>query len=291
MTTLRYGWCGLGQMGEAMTANMMSAGLSVTVWNRSGEKCEPMRALGATVSATPKDVFEQSDVIFVMLSTPQVAVEWWNENCQFVSGKMVVDCATLGVEAMVNINDLVVNAGGKFLEAPVAGHSGMAKARTIEFLCSGNHEVFETVSVAMEAMSKKAHYFGPEIGTASKMKLVVNATLGNMMAACAEGVALSEKVGLNPEQYLEVIGSHVALSNGLFKLFGPKMLNDDHVPLFMTKHMEKDMGLAVDMSTAAGQSLPLSAAAHGLYKSSLDDGQAEFHMSAVHRTIKKMKPQ
>merc|ERR1719235_2916510 len=137
-------------------------------------------------------------------------------------------------------------------------------------------------------MGKGKTYFGEEVGGGSKMKLVVNSTLGNMMLACAEAVSLSEKVGLDPNKYLEIIGNHPALSNGLTKMFGPKMLADDHAPLFMTKHMEKDMGLALDMATPAGQSMPLSAASRKMYKAAVEDGQSENHMSAVFRTLKKM---
>mmetsp|Transcript_84253 Transcript_84253/g.132691 ORF Transcript_84253/g.132691 Transcript_84253/m.132691 type:complete len:425 (-) Transcript_84253:194-1468(-) len=286
---LRYGWCGLGQMGEAMTANMLAAKLPLTVWNRSPEKCEPIKALGAKVAATPQEVFEQSDIVYVMLSTPEAAKSWWSENAKFATGKMVVDCATLGVEAMVHIAGLVTGAGGKFLEAPVAGHSGMAKAKTIQFLVAGDQEVWQKVGPSMDTMAKGKEYLGEEVGLGSKMKLVVNSTLGNMMLTCAEGVSLSEKVGLQADKYLEIIGNHPALSNGLTKMFGPKMLADDHAPLFMTKHMEKDAGLALDMATAAGQSLPLTAASRRMYKAALDDGQAENHMSAVYRTLKKVE--
>ena len=41
---------------------------------------------------------------------------------------------------LVHIAGLVTGAGGKFLEAPVAGHSGMAKAKTIQFLVSGDKD-------------------------------------------------------------------------------------------------------------------------------------------------------
>merc|ERR1711862_961591 len=140
----------------------------------------------------------------------------------------------------------------------------------------------------MDTMAKGKEYFGTEIGLGSKMKLVVNSTLGNMMVTCAEGVSLSEKVGLDPEKYLEIIGNHPALSNGLTKMFGPKMLADDHTPLFMTKHMEKDAGLAVEMATPAGQAVPLTAAARKLYKAACEDGESENHMSSVYRTLKKM---
>jgi 3-hydroxyisobutyrate dehydrogenase-like beta-hydroxyacid dehydrogenase len=284
---IKFGWCGLGQMGEAMTANMLAAKLPLIVWNRSAEKCEPIKALGAEVAGTPQEVFEKSDVVYVMLSTPEAAKSWWSENAKFASGKMVVDCATLGVEAMVHIAGLVTAAGGKFLEAPVAGHSGMAKAKTIQFLVAGDKEVFEKVGPSMDSMAKGKEYLGEEVGLASKMKLVVNSTLGNMMLTCAEGVSLSEKVGLDASKYLEIIGNHPALSNGLTKMFGPKMLADDHAPLFMTKHMEKDAGLALEMATAASQALPLTAASRRMYKAALDDGESENHMSAVYRTLKK----
>merc|ERR1712187_562575 len=173
--------------------------------------------------------------------------------------------------------------------APVAGHSGMAKAKTIQFLVSGDKEVFDKAGPSMDTMSKGREYLGEQVGLGSKMKLVVNSTLGNMMLACAEAVSLSEKVGLEPEKYLEIIGNHPALSNGLTKMFGPKMLADDHAPLFMTKHMEKDLGLALEMATPAGQSMPLSAASRRMYKAALDDGQSEQHMSSVFRTLKKME--
>merc|ERR1719461_294083 len=142
----------------------------------------------------------------------------------------------------------------------------MAKAKTIQFLVAGDKDVFDKAGPSMDVMSKGKEYLGEQIGLGSKMKLVVNATLGNMMVTCAEGVSLSEKVGLEPEKYLEIIGNHPALSNGLTKMFGPKMLADDHAPLFMTKHMEKDMGLALDMGSAAGQSMPVSSAARRMYK-------------------------
>merc|ERR1719356_1773553 len=268
---------------------MLAAKLPLTIWNRTPEKCEPIKALGAEVAATPQEVFEKSDIVYVMLSTPDVAKAWWSENAKFSTGKMVIDCATLGVETMVYISGLVTGAGGKFLEAPVAGHSGMAKAKTIQFLVAGDKEVFDKAGPSMDTMAKGKEYLGEEIGLGSKMKLVVNSTLGNMMVACAEAVSLSQKVGLDPEKYLEIIGNHPALSNGLTKMFGPKMLADDHTPLFMTKHMEKDMGLALDMATPAGQAVPLSAAAHRLYKAALQDGESENHMSAVYRTLKKME--
>lgn len=294
MSAARVGWCGIGQMGEAMAGNLLKAGHKVTIWNRSSEKCEPLRLLAqeggfsCSVAGSPQEVFENSDIIIVMLSTPDVARAWWAENAKYAAGKVVTDCATLGHATMEYIASLLQPVGAQFLEAPVAGHSGMAKAKVIEFLCSGSRPAFEAMTPLFEAMGKGQVYLGEEVGKASKLKLVVNSTLGNMMATLAEGLAVTEKAGISQEQYLSIIGSHAMLSNGLFKAMGPKMMEDAHdPPLFMTKHEEKDLGLYLDLAREVNQAAPIAAASRKLHKEALDDGQGERHMSAIYNTLKK----
>lgn len=294
MSAPRVGWCGIGQMGEAMVGNLLKAGHKVTIWNRSPEKCEPLRALAqelegcvCAVANSPQEVFENSDIIIVMLSTPDVARAWWAENAQFAVGKIVADCATLGPPTMQYIAGLLQPLDVQFLEAPVAGHSGMAKAKVIEFLCAGSRSAFEALTPLFEAMGKNQIFLGEEVGKASKLKLIVNSTLGNMMAALAEAMTVTEKAGISQEQYLSIIGSHAMLSNGLFKNMGPRMMEDSHDPLFATKHEEKDLGLFLDLAGEVNQAAPIAAATRKLHKDALDDGQGEKHMSAIYNTLKK----
>lgn len=50
-----------------MAINLLRAGTRLIVWNRSSEKCEPLRALGAAVAANVEEVFEQVAIVIVML--------------------------------------------------------------------------------------------------------------------------------------------------------------------------------------------------------------------------------
>jgi 3-hydroxyisobutyrate dehydrogenase len=45
MNTLKIGWIGLGNMGNPMVQNLLKAGYSVTVFNRSKDKEVPLIAL------------------------------------------------------------------------------------------------------------------------------------------------------------------------------------------------------------------------------------------------------
>ena len=46
----RLGFVGLGLMGEPMAVNLVRAGVSLTVWNRTPGKDAELRALGARVA-------------------------------------------------------------------------------------------------------------------------------------------------------------------------------------------------------------------------------------------------
>ena len=61
------GFIGLGEMGAAMVANMLKAGHSVRVWNRSPDKAQPLVELGAQIVGSPAEAFT-GDAVFSMLA-------------------------------------------------------------------------------------------------------------------------------------------------------------------------------------------------------------------------------
>lgn len=57
-----------------------------------------------------------------------------------------------------------------------------------------------------------------QVGNGANMKLVVNMVMGTMMASFAEGLALADKAGLSPEDFIEVC---LYLTVQQLSLFGP----------------------------------------------------------------------
>jgi len=195
--------------------------------------------------------------------------------------------ATLAVSDMTRLSEQVLGKGGRFLEAPVSGSKGPAANGALVFLCGGDRPLYDTVSAQLEAMGKKSFYFG-EVGTGTKMKLVVNMVMGTMMCAFGEGLELCTQQGLQPEQLLEVLDL-AAVANPMFKLKGPKMIQGDHAPNFPLQHAHKDMRLAVAAAEAVGLDMPVSASAEAAMKRACDDGRGELDFSAVFESQKKPK--
>ena len=60
----KIGFLGLGAMGSRMAANLLKAGHTVTVWNRSPAAAEALVASGARKASSPKEEAEGADFVF-----------------------------------------------------------------------------------------------------------------------------------------------------------------------------------------------------------------------------------
>lgn len=283
-----YGFLGLGIMGKAMATNLLKAGLKVTVWNRTAEKCAPVVALGAAHAKSPADVVGAADITFAMVSDPAAS-----EAICFDSGgvleaiganKGYIDVSTVDPGLPARIGKAISERGGRFLEAPVSGSKKPAEDGNLVFLCGGDKSLFDESQTALDIMGKKAFFFG-SAGQGARMKLVINMIMGTMMAAFSEGLALGTKAGLNGTDILEVL-CQGAIDNPMFRLKGGSMTKDLFTTAFPLKHMQKDLRLALQMGEENTQPLQSAAAANSSYLRAISAGFGDEDFSAVLKAIR-----
>lgn len=284
---MQVGFVGVGIMGKGMVLCLLKEGYSVVAWNRDTAKTKEVvdeYPESCTAAGSPSEVVEQCDVTFCMLSTIEASEAVFPTMLEAVKdGKCIVDCATLTPQRMQDMASLVEGKRGKFLEAPVSGSKVPAETGQLIFLCGGDQDLYEKVKPALGIMGKADFFFGP-VGQGSKMKLVVNMIMGDMMAALGEGLALSEAAGLSTDDLLKVLDLGV-MSNPMFRLKGSKMVAGNHAPNFPLKHAQKDMRFALQLGDDVDQALPVTAAANAAFlKARADHGDEDF--SAVYEKQK-----
>jgi 3-hydroxyisobutyrate dehydrogenase-like beta-hydroxyacid dehydrogenase len=286
-TMKKYGFLGLGIMGEPMVDNLLKAGFEVCVWNRTAEKCAPLIKKGASQGKSPADVARQCEITFAMVSDPEAAHALCFGRDGVVEGigqgRGYVDISTVDPETSKEIGAAVSAAGGSFLEAPVSGSKKPAEDGTLVFLCAGDEQLYKDAGGAFEAMGKTSFFLG-ETGRGAEMKLIVNMIMGVMMVGFSEGLSLGKAAGLKPEDILQVL-SQGAIDNPMFRLKGPLMVDGNFSPAFPLKHMQKDMRLALLLGDCLSQSLSTSASANAAFIKARGEGSAEEDFSAVFRTI------
>ena len=119
------GFIGLGMMGKPMAYNVLKAGFSLVVHNRSRAAVEELVSAGAADGGSPKGVAQLSDVIVTCLpDSPDVqsVMEGPDGILAGVSaGKIVVDMSTISPVVTRQLAAKVALAGADMLGAPDSG--------------------------------------------------------------------------------------------------------------------------------------------------------------------------
>ncbi|MBI1388762.1 MAG: NAD-binding protein [bacterium] len=284
----RYGFVGLGIMGNAMATNLLKAGFQVTVWNRNPSRCDSLAALGAQVAESPRETAAASDVTFAMLSDPAASLEvcFGSEGVLrgIRPGCGYIESSTIDAATSRSISEAVKKQGGRYLEAPVSGSKKPAEDGALIFLAAGDESLYQETAAAFDAMGKK-HLFLGEVGQGARMKLVINMILGGMMATFCEGLALGEKSGLDGGLILEILDAGAA-ANPMFRVKGAPMLKGEFPASFPLKHMQKDMHLALACGDELGLPLHCTATANEIYKQARAAGSEDEDFSAIFQVIK-----
>ncbi|XP_028774537.1 glyoxylate/succinic semialdehyde reductase 1 [Neltuma alba] len=289
---MEVGFLGLGIMGKAMSLNLLRHGFKVTVWNRTLSKCDELVQHGASIGETPAAVVKKCKYTIAILSDPSAALSVVFDKDgvleQINNGKGYIDMSTVDADTSFKISEAITSRGGRFLEGPVSGSKKPAEDGQLVILAAGDKALYDEILPAFDVLGKKSFFLG-EVGNGAKMKLVVNMTMGSMMNAFAEGLMLAGRSGLNPQTLLDVLDLG-AMTNPMFRLKGPTMLQNNYNPAFPLKHQQKDMRLALALGDENAVSMPVAAAANEAFKKARSLGLGDLDFSAVFETLKPHGP-
>ena len=160
------GYIGLGIMGSAMAANLLKAGLGVTVWNRSPGKADALADRGARVAASPADLARcRPDVICLNVSDTRdvEAVLFGPEGIMAgaAAGLIVVDHSTINPLATQEFAHRLGERGITLLDAPVSGGDVGARQGTLAIMVGGPEDAFARLLPMLRAVGKTITHVGP----------------------------------------------------------------------------------------------------------------------------------
>lgn len=286
---MKVGFIGLGIMGSRMAMNLLRNGVDISLYNRSKSKANELINNGAGWKNSAAELARDVDVVFTMLSTPEVVSKVaFGENGfvqQMQNNALWVDCSTVNPSFSRMVADSVKKQGKRFLDAPVAGSLKPAENGELVFLVGGNKQDLEQVSFLLEFMGKAIHFLG-ENGKGSSAKMVVNSMLGQAMIAFSEAIAMGNSMGLEQEKLFEILigGPLTAPFVGLKE---DKLKKNEYSPEFPLKWMHKDLNLASRSAYENDCVVPSLNAGKELYGAAKRNGLADDDMSAVFKYITK----
>lgn len=264
----RVGFVGLGIMGQGMARNLLKAGFSVRVWNRTASKAEALTADGAEVGSSPADVAAHCDIVVTCVSdTPDVEAVILGENGIIHGakpGSLVIDCSTISPQATREIAAKLAEQSIHMLDAPVSGGSEGAAHGTLTIMVGGAVADFERAMPVFKAMGKTITHIG-EVGTGQIVKLVNQVlVVGNCLAMC-EALLLAQAGGVDLQKTIDAI-SQGAAGSWMFNNRAPQIIRRDWRPGFMISLQQKDLRLVLDAADKLGVPLPGTSLVFNLYR-------------------------
>ncbi len=278
------GFIGLGLMGRPMVRNLLKAGHSVVVWNRTRSKSDELAAEGARVASSAREAAAAADVLFVIVSDPPAleSVLWGEGALEALrSGSVLVDSSTVSPALERRIADSCAKRGVECLDAPVTGGTWGAEKGELVFMVGGEAATLARVEPLLGAMGKKWFHLGPH-GAGQIVKLAMNLLLALEVQALSEALALVIGAGIPGENLIGVMQASMARA-AVLDVKAPLILKQDYAPSFPLRLMHKDLGLALDLANQIGMPLPACAAAREVYSAVKGAAKEDVDYSAVAR--------
>ena len=280
---------GLGTMGAGMAANLLKAGFSLSVYNRTAAKAQALTSAGAQFATTPAEAANDASVIISMLSDDAASREVWLGSDGALDavrkGAILIESSTVSPTWIAELAEAASQRGIALLDAPVTGSRTQAEAGQLSFLVGGSGAALERVSPVLKAMSKEIVHLG-SVGSGAKMKLINNFLCGVQVASLAEGLAWIERSGLDRDKALTVLKSG-APGSPLLGAISARMVSQNYAVNFLLTLMTKDLLYAQNEAARNNVDLKTAEVARSLFEVAIAQGLGNEDMSSVIEPLRK----
>ncbi len=284
------GYVGLGAMGGLMVERLMAKGHTVTGYNRTKSKAQPLIDKGMKWGESPREVAEASDAIFVMVTNSAALEAVANGPDGLLAGlgagKLLIDMSTVSPAVSRALAAKVRDKGAAMVDAPVSGSVITLQQGKLSIMVGGEKSTFERVRPLLDDVGPRVTHVGSN-GLALSMKIAINLSLAVQMLAFSEGVLLAEKSGIARETAVDVM-THSVIGSPMVQYRGPMVLNMPDEAWFDVNMMQKDMLLALEMGRQLDVPLPTTAVTNEMLTAARAMGLAKKDFAVIFEVLARM---
>lgn len=291
----QVGFIGLGNMGGPMAANLAKAGHQVRVFDLAEAALAAAKEAGCEIAESAAQAAVDADFVITMLPADKhVESVYLGENGLLnvlANSALAIDCSTISAATAQSVAAAMKQQGIDFIDAPVSGGVGGAKAGTLTFICGGEAGAVERAREVLQHMGKNIFRAG-DSGAGQVAKICNNMLLSVLMVGTSEALQLGIAHGLDAKVLSEIMAKSSG-SNWTLDVYNPCPKVMDNVPSsngyqggFLVDLMSKDLGLAQQAALASGAATPMGSLTHNLYRSWSQLGHGREDFSSIFNYVK-----
>jgi 2-hydroxy-3-oxopropionate reductase len=287
---LEIGFIGLGIMGKPMARNLLKAGYSLTVHNRTTPPVDELVSQGAKRASSSAEVARNTQIVLTMLpdsSDSEDVVLGKDGVLQgTVEGSVIIDMSSIAPLVSQRIAAEASNKKVEMLDAPVSGGEPRAIDGTLAFMVGGKEEVFQRCLPILEVMGGSVVHVGA-VGAGNTVKLANQIIVAANIEAIGEALVLAKKAGIDPELVFNAIRGGLAGSNAL-EAKAPMIMDGNFEPGFRIRLHQKDLHNALLTGKDLGVPLPVTSLVQQMLGALINKGSGEKDHSAIVTFIEDM---
>jgi 3-hydroxyisobutyrate dehydrogenase-like beta-hydroxyacid dehydrogenase len=275
-------------MGAGMARNLMRAGHTVSVYNRSREKAAPLAAEGARMASSPADACRDAEAVMTMVADDraleQIVFGADGIASAMKAGGIHLSHSTISTAMARRLAAEHAQRGQRYLSAPVFGRPEAAETKNLLVTVAGPGDLIQRCRPLFEAIGRQTFVVGSEPWQANVAKVCGNFIIISVIQALGEAYATLRKAGVSPQSFLEIMNA--LLGSQVIANYGRIIAEEEFEPAgFALKLGLKDVRLVLAAAEECTSPMPLASLVHDTLLSALAQGQGDMDWSSMSQVI------
>lgn len=219
MTVNSVSIVGLGLMGSALARATISAGLDVTVWNRSPSKAEAFVDGPARIASTVEEAVGASEVVVLCVRDHDATNEVLRTPSteERLAGKIVVQLSTGTPKQAREAAGWFAGLSAHYLDGSIMGFPQDIGTEGLVILYGGDQDTFDKYGPIAAAFGGTAMRVGDDPGSAAALDNALLSIYFSFLFGVLNGAAICDAEGIPLAEFSKVGSSLMPLFNGVLE--------------------------------------------------------------------------
>jgi len=210
---------GLGDMGSALAHTLLKNGYSVTVWNRSANKAEPLIAAGAVLASSAEEAISVSPATITCITSHDRTIQLIEDISISLAGKTIIELSTGGITEAETLSRLLSERGADWMIGAISGYPSSVGGKDLVLVTAGNQDVWERWEDLIKTLGGSSVCVGDQAGMVPTLFAALFTTRQGFMFGMIYGGLVCKKAGIPLEEFARQVPIAMGVLPGYYKYF------------------------------------------------------------------------
>ena len=192
---------GLGDMGSALARTLLENGYSMTVWNRTAAKADPLTAAGAILAGSAEEAIAASPATITCITSHDTTIQLLQGLETSLQGKTIVELSTGGVTGAKALSRLLEEKGADWLIGMINAYPTSVGKKDTILLTVGRQDVWERLEGLIKTLGGGSRRVGDQAAMLPTLFAALFTTRQGFMFGMIYGGLACQKAGVPLDEF------------------------------------------------------------------------------------------